>query len=132
LQALCKVVFHQIFFGKGECDTIKKRIGELKAIYEAMRKFCDEIGLEMGDILCWNPAIKKNIMLVKGYLEMPTDADEAILEALCKGFWSVWTGKSEEYPDPYTEEEIERFWREVKQDTEGYDAIGIYTLSKRD
>ncbi len=117
---------------KEECDTIKERIGELKAIYGALRKFCDEAGLEMGDILCWNAGIKRTIMLAKGYLETPIEVDETFLEALHRGFRSVWTGNPEEYPDPYTEEEIERYWREVKQDTEGYDAIDIYTSNDQD
>jgi len=115
-----------------ECDTIKERIGELKAIYGAMRKFCDEVGLEMGDILCWNAEIKRTIMLAKGYLETPVEVDEAFLEALHRGFRSVWTGNPEEYPDPYTKREIERYGREMKQDTGGYDTIDIYSSSNKE
>ena len=117
---------------KEECDTINLRIGELKAIYGAMRKFCDEAGLQMGDILCWNAEIKRTIMLAKGYLETPVKVDETSLDALHRGLRSVWTGNPEEYPDPYTAEEIEQYRREVKQDTEGYDAIDIYSSSNKD
>lgn len=117
---------------KKECDIIKERIGELKVIYGAMRKFCDEAGLEMGDILCWNSNIKKNIVLAKSYLEAPIAVDEAFLEALHRGFRSIWIGKPEEYPAPFTEEELERYGREVKRDTEGFDAIDIYISGNRD
>ena len=81
---------------KEECDTIKERIGELKAIYGAMRTFCDEAGLEMGDILCWNAEIKRTIMRAKGYLETPVAVDETFLDALYCGFRSVWTGTPED------------------------------------
>jgi len=43
----------------------------------------------------------------------------------------VWTGIPEEYPDPFTEEELERYGRETKQDGEGYDAIDIYSSSNK-
>ena len=61
-------------------------------------------------------------MVAKGYLETPIEVDETFLDALHRGFRSVWTGKPEGSTRPYTEEEIERYSREVKQDTEGYDA----------
>jgi len=112
---------------KAECDAIKEQIGELKAMYGAMRKFCDEAGLEMGDILCWSSTIKETIMLARGYLEMPIKADETFLDALHRGFRSLWRGKLEKYLEPYIEEEIERYWKEVKQDIQGYDSIDIYT-----
>jgi hypothetical protein len=44
----------------------------------------------------------------------------------------VWTGIHEECPDPFTEEEFERYGREVKQDGEGYDVIDIYASSNKD
>jgi hypothetical protein len=117
---------------KEECDTLKERTGELKAIYGAMCKFCDETGLEMGDILCWNSGIKRTIMFAKGYLETPIEVDETFLDALHRGFRSVWTGNPEEYPNPYTKGEIERYGREMKQDTEGYDTIDIYSSSNKE
>jgi hypothetical protein len=111
---------------KAKCETIKERIGELKAMYGALRKFCDEAGLEMSDILCWNAEIKRTIMRAKGFFETPVAADEKFLDALHRGFRSVWTDNPKEYPDPFTEEELERYGREVKQGTEGYDVIDIY------
>jgi len=112
---------------KEECDNVKKQVSDLKAIYGAMRKFCDEMGLEIDDILCWNPTIKRDITLAKGYLETPIEADETILNVLHESFRSAWIGKAKESLDPYIEEEIEGYWREVKQDIEGYDSIDIYT-----
>jgi len=116
---------------KEEFAVIKERIGELKAIYGAMQKFCDEAGLEMDDILCWNSRIKRTIMLAKGYLERPIAMDETFLDVLHRGFRSIWTGIPERYPAPYTEEEIEQYGREVKQGTEGYDAIDIYASNDK-
>lgn len=116
---------------KEECAIIKERISELKAMYGALKKFCDEAGLEMGDILCWNAEIKHTIMLAKGYLETPVAVDETFLDALYRGFRSVWAGTAEEYLDPFTEEELERYGRKVKQGGEGYDAIDIYASSDK-
>ena len=117
---------------KAECETIKERIGELKAMYGALQKFCDEAGLEMGDILCWNAEIQRTIVRAKGYLETPVAVDETFLDALYRGFRSVWTGIPEKYPNPYTEEELERYGREVKQGGEGFDAIDIYASGYKD
>ena len=58
-------------------------------------------------------------MLAKGYLERPIAVDETFLDALHRGFRSVWTSMPEEYPTPYSEEELERYGREVNRTQRG-------------
>ncbi len=48
-------------------------------IYEALKKSCDEGGLKICDIPCWNAEIKRIIMLAKGYLETPVTVGETLL-----------------------------------------------------
>jgi len=48
--------------------------------------------------------------------------NETLLNALHGGFRSAWTSKPEEDHVPFTETELERCGREVRQSGKGYDA----------
>lgn len=78
----------------------KGRIGELKATY-----------------LCAREELPRNAY--RGRRNIPRRSTQGYQV-------SIDRQKAEKYPGPDTEEVIERYWKEVKQDTEGYDSIDIH------